>query len=215
MLENNFLWLILHLMPTSRCQALPVEESCSQLGQCIWISHFWGSINYEDMEYLPFNKHSFAIRASQVVVVVKNPPANAENVRNVGSVPELGRSPGGGHATHSSILAWRIPWTERPVGLQSMGSQSRTRLKWLSTHVRMLVCIRSSQAPDLSLPPHSPFGNYMFVLGVCKSVSVLWINSFVSFFKIRFHIEVVSCGDSLCLMAVVPLLSPLVLSNTL
>ena len=26
-------------------------------------------------------------------------------------------------ATHSSILAWRIPWTEEPVGLQSMGSQ--------------------------------------------------------------------------------------------
>ena len=75
------------------------------------------------MEYLPFNKHSFAIRASQVVVVVKNPPANAEDVRNVGSVPELGRSPGGGHATHSSILAWRMPWTEEPGRLQSVGSQ--------------------------------------------------------------------------------------------
>ena len=32
--------------------------------------------------------------------------------------------------THSSILAWRIPWTEEPGGLQSMGSQkSQTRLK--------------------------------------------------------------------------------------
>ena len=31
-------------------------------------------------------------------------------------------------ATHSRILAWRIPWTEEPDGLQSMGSQSRTRL---------------------------------------------------------------------------------------
>ena len=30
-------------------------------------------------------------------------------------------------ATHSSILAWRIPWTEEAGGLQSMGSQSRTR----------------------------------------------------------------------------------------
>ena len=29
-------------------------------------------------------------------------------------------------ATHSSILAWKIPWTEEPGGLQSMGSQSRT-----------------------------------------------------------------------------------------
>ena len=32
-------------------------------------------------------------------------------------------------ATHSSILAWRTPWTEEPVGLQSLGSQSLTRLK--------------------------------------------------------------------------------------
>ena len=31
-------------------------------------------------------------------------------------------------ATHSSILAWRIPWTEEPGGLQSIGSQSRIRL---------------------------------------------------------------------------------------
>ena len=33
-----------------------------------------------------------------------------------------------GMATHSDILAWRIPWTEEPGGLQSMGSQSWTRL---------------------------------------------------------------------------------------
>ena len=31
-------------------------------------------------------------------------------------------------ANHSSILAWKIPWTEEPGGLQSMGSQSQTRL---------------------------------------------------------------------------------------
>ena len=35
-------------------------------------------------------------------------------------------------ATPSSILAWRIPWTEEPGGLQSIGSQSRTQLKQLS-----------------------------------------------------------------------------------
>ena len=39
-------------------------------------------------------------------------------------------------AAHSSILAWRISWTEEPGWLWSMGSQkSRTRLNWLSTHV--------------------------------------------------------------------------------
>ena len=39
-------------------------------------------------------------------------------------------------AIHSSILAWRIPWTEEPGGLQSIGSQRRTQLKRLSTHAR-------------------------------------------------------------------------------
>ena len=40
-----------------------------------------------------------------------------------GSIPGSGRSPGGGNATHSNILAWRIPPTEEPGGLQSMGGQ--------------------------------------------------------------------------------------------
>ena len=41
----------------------------------------------------------------------------------MGSVPELGRSPGEGNGNHSDILAWRIPWIEEAGGLQSMGSQ--------------------------------------------------------------------------------------------
>ena len=45
------------------------------------------------------------------------------NVGNLGSMPGLGKSPGKGMATHSSTLAWTIPWIEEPVGLQSMGSQ--------------------------------------------------------------------------------------------
>ena len=36
--------------------------------------------------------------------------------------------------THSSFLAWRIPWTEEPGGLQSTGSQSCLQLKQLSTY---------------------------------------------------------------------------------
>ena len=41
-----------------------------------------------------------------------------------------------GMTTHSSILAWRIPWPEEPGGLQSMGSQSHTQLRQL----RMQAC---------------------------------------------------------------------------
>ena len=42
--------------------------------------------------------------ASQVVLVIKNPQANAGDLRDAGSIPESGRSPGGAMATHSCIL---------------------------------------------------------------------------------------------------------------
>ena len=54
--------------------------------------------------------------------MVKNPPANAVEVRTMGSVSGWEDPLEEGIATHSSILAWRIPWTETPGGLQSMGS---------------------------------------------------------------------------------------------
>ena len=55
--------------------------------------------------------------------MVKSLPTSAEDViRDVGKIPGQGRSPGKGMATHSSIFAWRIPWTEESGGLQSMGS---------------------------------------------------------------------------------------------
>ena len=43
-------------------------------------------------------------------------------------------------ATHSSILAWSSPWAEEPGRLQSMGSQSWTRLKGLSTQAGTKAC---------------------------------------------------------------------------
>ena len=51
--------------------------------------------------------------------MVKKPPANERDIRDVGLIPGSGRSPGGGVVAHSSILAWRLPWTEEPGGLQS------------------------------------------------------------------------------------------------
>ena len=47
----------------------------------------------------------------------------AYNVGDLGSVPGLGRSLEKEMATHSSILAWKIPWMEEPGRLWSMGSQ--------------------------------------------------------------------------------------------
>ena len=55
----------------------------------------------------------------------KNLPAMQKTwVQYLGGEDDLEK----GMATHSSILAWRIPWAEEPVGLQSMRSQSRTQL---------------------------------------------------------------------------------------
>ena len=60
-------------------------------------------------------------RASFVAQMVKNPPAMQETwVQSLGWEDPLEK----GIATHSSILAWKIPWTEEPGALQSKGLQS-------------------------------------------------------------------------------------------
>ena len=71
--------------------------------------------------------------------MVKNPPAMRETwVRSLGWEDALEE----GMATHSSILAWRIPWTEEPAGLQSMGSRRVDTTDGLST---AQYCLGSSK----------------------------------------------------------------------
>ena len=88
-----------------------------------------------------------AVVASQVALVVKNLPANVGDVRDTGSIPGLGRCPGEGMATHSSILAWRIPmdrgaWWARVHAV----TQSWTRLKQLTMHHHM-PCFYLDRSP--------------------------------------------------------------------
>ena len=66
---------------------------------------------------------SVSIYIVQVALVVKNPPANAGGIRDL--VPSVSREDPQeeGMATHSNILAWRIPQREEPGGLQSTGLQ--------------------------------------------------------------------------------------------
>ena len=59
-----------------------------------------------------------------MVLVIKNPPANAGDIRDMGPIPGSGRSPGGGHGNTLQILPEESPWTVEPGRLQSMGSQS-------------------------------------------------------------------------------------------
>ena len=56
---------------------------------------------------------------------------SACNAGHLGSIPGSGRSPEE-MATHSSISAWRIPWTEEPAGLQSMGLKESDTTERLS-----------------------------------------------------------------------------------
>ena len=53
--------------------------------------------------------------------MVKNPPANAGDTGDLGSIPGQKNPLEKETAIHSNILAWRLPWTEEPGGLQCMG----------------------------------------------------------------------------------------------
>ena len=75
--------------------------------------------------------------ASLVAQRIKHLPAMQETwVRSLGWEDPLEKE----MATHSSILAWRIPWTEEPGGLQSMGSQ-RVGQDWVTSHFPFHPCM--------------------------------------------------------------------------
>ena len=63
-------------------------------------------------------------------------------MRDLGLIPVSGRFPGEGSATHSSNLAWRIPWAEEPGGLQSIESQ-RVRHDWATNTVPFFTVIKT------------------------------------------------------------------------
>ena len=83
----------------------------------------WGQVEVRDCHLLTCYPSCGVLLfrgASLAVQLVKNPPAMQETpVRSLGREDPLEKD----MAIHSSILAWRIPWTEEPGGLQSMGSQ--------------------------------------------------------------------------------------------
>ena len=72
---------------------------------------------------------------SQVALVVKNPSANAGDIRDVGLVPGSGRSPGGGHSNPLQYFCLEHPMNRRAWrAIVHWVPQSQIRLKWLSTH---------------------------------------------------------------------------------
>ena len=79
------------------------------------------SLLFMSISTILFTSTSISVGSSQVVLGVKNLVQETQEtrVRSLGLEDPLEE----GMATHSSILAWRIPWTEEPGGLQSMGLQ--------------------------------------------------------------------------------------------
>ena len=72
--------------------------------------------------------------------MVKNLPAKAEDIRDMGSIPWLGRYSGGGHGNPLHIFVWRIPMDKGAwrVTVHCV-TQSQTQLKQHSTHEQQLL----------------------------------------------------------------------------
>ena len=109
--------------------------------------------------------------------VVKNPPANAGDVRDVGSIPGSENPLKEGMATHSSTLAWRIPWTEELGGLQSMGLQ-RAGHDWGDLARTQCKCV----SPNLPVFPTLPCSSVCICPLCLRLYSFLEIDSSVPFF---------------------------------
>ena len=82
----------------------------------------------------------------QVALVIKNPCASAGDMRDVGSIPGLGRSPGGGNGSPLQCSCLKTP-TERGV------AKSRTWLKWLSTHAPHSPALKHALSYFISFHP--------------------------------------------------------------
>ena len=101
-----------------------VSSQFTALLHCKPILQHWAA--WEALEIMDANGIG---GASQVPLVVKNPPANTGDERDAGSIPSWEDPLEKEMATHSSHLAWRIPCTEEPGGLQSTELQ-RVGYNW-------------------------------------------------------------------------------------
>ena len=136
----------------------------------VWLNlRPWGDpVNYK----LVLAKSSWGLPCGSAV---KNPPAMQEMwVQSLGEEYPLEE----GMATHSNILAGKILWTEEPGGLQSIGPQSWTWLKWLSTFTS-----REQWQIDVWLKINSLFITYasycliFFFFNISMGISIITFKS--------------------------------------
>ena len=108
---------------------------------CFCLSFPWRDCE-QIVEWCPWSaEFCFAFRCTQLLGLSRWPSGkeSACSAGDAGLIPGLERSPEGGNGNHSSILAWKILWTEEPGEPQSMGSQSQIWLTMLTrTHIIFL-----------------------------------------------------------------------------
>ena len=92
---------------------------------------------------------------------------------DLGSVPGWGRSPGEGMAIHSSILARRIPWTEEPDRLQSMGHKESDTTEQLTLSGASLVAHAVESLPACRGPGIIPWVKMIPEKGMATHSSIL------------------------------------------
>ena len=118
------------------------------------------------------------------MLVVKNPSANAWDIRDLGLIPGSGSSPRGGHG--NPLLPGESPWAEEPGGLQSMGLQNQTWLKQLSTHAPRKNSVRIT-----SKCTYGALNNTWHKTSI-RSVSHLYYYPILcSMFRIIFYLKII------------------------
>ena len=114
-------------------------------------------------------------------LVVKDSPTSAGDLRDLGSMPRLGRSPAEGPGNPLQYSCLKSPMNKEPGGLYVHRAKSQIWLKWLSTYsvlcstsllfslLYIVVFIYYSQTPIKFIP----FGNHKFFFYVCDSICIL------------------------------------------
>ena len=119
--------------------------------------------------------------ASQVALVVKNLPADAGDARDAGSIRGWGNHLELEMATHSSILAWRIPWTEE-LNIRLQGCKGSTGLQrvghnwsdWACTHIHFVPTLNSN-LPEVRIIYYASFIHGRTLSLICSIYFVVWL----------------------------------------
>ena len=116
----------------------PLQYSCLENphGRSLVGYHPWGHKESDTTERLSIAQHILYLKACQVALVVKNPPANSGNIRDVDSVPGSGRSPGEGHGNPLQYSCLENPHGQRnPAGYSPMGHKESDTTEQLSSNI--------------------------------------------------------------------------------